>query len=293
MRNLHLKNFTITAVILALSGIFSAGYSQKKSEANPGKAGVKLEYKYPEGKTFKYISDTKVVQDLDVNGQSMLVNIAMYMGCEVKATRKTGENLNLEITIDSMAQNIESPQGTAGGPIVDVKGKSFNMVISPAGKTVDVAEAAKVVYNIEGSGENNMAQAFLNYFPSLPKVAVNPGDTWVSNDTIDSKAPTNTMWMPVESKFKFEGIETIEGIDCAKISAELSGTRKMTTQSQGMEIHTTGPYTGTQVLYFALKDGYLVKETVNTKMTGNIEIPDQNMSFPVVMTVISNNEVVK
>src|SRR5664280_2613137 len=192
MKNLHLKNFTITAVILALSGIFSAGYSQKKSEANPGKAGVKLEYKYPEGKTFKYISDTKVVRALDVNGQSMLVNIAMYMGCEVKAARKTGDNLNLEITIDSMAQNIESPQGTAGGPIVDVKGKSFNMVISPAGKTVDVAEAAKVVYNIEGSGENNMAQAFLNYFPSLPKAAVNPGDTWVSNDTIDSKAPTNT-----------------------------------------------------------------------------------------------------
>ena len=54
---------------------------------------------------------------MDVNGQSMLVNMAMYMGCEVKAAGKTGENLKLEITIDSMAQNIESPQGTAGGPI--------------------------------------------------------------------------------------------------------------------------------------------------------------------------------
>ena len=98
-----------------------------------------------------------------------------------------------------------------------------------------------------------MAQAFLNYFPALPKGSVNPGDTWVSNDTIDSKAPTNTMWMPVESKFKFEGMENVDGIECAKITAELSGTRKMTTQSQGMEIHTSGPYTGTQVLYFASK----------------------------------------
>jgi len=293
MKNHLVKNLTFTVLILALSGVFSAVYSQKKSIASPAKSGVKLEYKYPEGKTFKYISDTKVVQNMDVNGQSMLVNIAMYMGCEVKAARKMGDNLNLEITIDSMAQNIESPQGTAGGPIVDVKGKSFNMVISPAGKTVNIAEAEKVVYNIEGSGENNMVQAFLNYFPALPKGSVNPGDTWVSNDTIDSKAPTNTMWMPVESKFKFEGTETIAGIECAKITADLSGTRKMITQSQGMEIHTAGPYTGTQVLYIALKEGYLVKETVNTKMTGNIEIPDQNMSFPVVMTVISNNEVVK
>jgi hypothetical protein len=293
MKNLYFKNLTITLMILSLSGIFFAGYSQKKSTFNPAKGGVLLEYKYPEGKTFKYISDTKVVQDLDVNGQSMLVNISMYMGCEVKAARKTGDNLNLEIIIDSMAQNVESPHGTAGGPIVDVKGKSFNMVISPSGKTVDIGEAAKVVYNIEGSGENNMVQAFLNYFPALPKKIVNPGDTWVSNDTINSKAPTNTMWMPVESKFTFEGMETVDGIECAKITADLSGIRKMTTQSQGMEIHTAGPYTGTQVLYFALKDGYLVKETINTKMTGNIEISDQNMTFPVVMTVFSNNQVVK
>jgi hypothetical protein len=293
MKNLYFKNLTITLMILSLSGILFAGYSQKKPADKPAKSGVLLEYKYPEGKTFRYISATKVVQDLDVNGRSMLVNISMFMGCEVKADRKTGDNLNLEITIDSMAQKVESPQGTAGGPIVDVKGKSFNMVISPAGKTVDIGEAAKVVYNIEGSGEDNMVQAFLNYFPALPKGNVNPGDTWVTNDTIDSKAPTNTMWMPVESKFKFEGMETVEGIECAKITADLSGTRKMTTQSQGMEIHTSGPYTGTQVLYFALKDGYLVKETINTKMTGNIEIPDQNMAFPMDMTVISNNQVVK
>ena len=79
----------------------------------------------------------------------------------------------------------------------------------------------------------------------------------------------------------------------ARITATLSGTRKMTTQSQGMEIHTSGPYTGTQVLYFAVKEGYLIKEAVNTKMTGNIEIPDQNMLFPVVMNITSSNGVVK
>lgn len=73
----------------------------------------------------------------------------------------------------------------------------------------------------------------------------------------------------------------------------LSGTRKMTTQSQGMEIHTSGPFTGTQVLFIALKEGYLMKETVSTKMTGTIEIPDQNMSFPVVMSITSENGLVK
>jgi hypothetical protein len=293
MKNLYFKKLVIAGSILILSILCSAGYSQKKTEAAPVKVGVKLVYNYPEGRIFKYLSNTKIVQDLDINGQSMLVNISMYMGCKVKAAQKIGENLNLEITIDSMAQNVESPQGSAGGPIVDVKGKVFNMVISPVGKAVDLTEATKVVYNIEGSGENNMAQAFLNYFPALPQSGVSPGDTWVTNDTIESKSLTNSMWMPVQSNFKFEGVETIDGIDCAKITAALSGTRKMTTQSQGMEIHTAGPYTGTQVLFIALKDGYLVKEAVDTKLTGNIEITDQNMTFPVVMNVSSTNELVK
>lgn len=185
------------------------------------------------------------------------------------------------------------PQGAAGGPINDVKGKVFSMVISPSGKTVDLTEASKVVYTVEGSGESNMTQPFLNYFPALPANEVKSGDTWTSNDTINSKSPTNSIYMPVESIYKFEGVEIIDGVDCARITATLSGTRKMTTQSQGMEIHTSGPFTGTQVLFIALKEGYLMKETVSTKMTGTIEIPDQNMSFPVVMSITSENGLVK
>jgi hypothetical protein len=293
MKNLHLTKLALAGFILILSGIFSTGYSQKKSVTPPPSAGDKIGYNYPEGKTFKYLSDTKIVQNMDVNGQSMLVNISMYMGCEVKSTGRQGENLKLEIKIDSMAQNIESPQGVTGGPITDVNGKVFNMIISPAGKAIDVTEAFKIVYSVEGSGENNLGESFLSYFPYLSASAVKPGDTWISNDTVNSKSPNNTIWMPVESKFKYEGIENVNGIDCAKISATLSGTRKMITQSQGMEIHTSGPFTGTKITLIALKEGYLVKESVTSKMTGNIEIADQNMKFPVVMDITSVNQIVK
>jgi len=293
MKKLDIKNLVISTYFLILSVICLTGYSQKKSEAAPAKGGVKIEYNYPEGKTFKYVTDSKIVEDMDVNGKSMIFNVAIYFGCEVKAVVKTGENLKLDIKIDSMAHNVESPQGTAGGPISDIKDKSFNMVISHTGKVIDLSEASKIVYTIEGSGENNLTQSFLNYFPVLPAGKLNPGDTWATNDTVNSKSPTNSNWMPVESNFKFEGIENIDGIDCAKISSALSGTRKMITQAQGMEIHTSGPYTGTQLLFIAVKEGYLVKETVTTKMTGNMEIPDQNMSFPVVMTGTATTQVIK
>jgi hypothetical protein len=293
MKNLNVKNLVMKGLILSLSGIYSISYSQKKSDESLQKGGVKLEYNYPATNYVKYLSDTKVVQDMDVNGQSMLVNVSMAFGCEVKSAGKQGENLNLEIKIDTMGQSVESPQGTGGGPVNDVKGKVLNLVISPLGKSVDLTGASKIVFTVEGSGESNLGQSFLDYFPALPKNPVKEGDTWTSNDTIDSKTQTNTIWMPVETSYKFEGIEKIDGVDCAKISATLSGTRKMTTQSQGMEIHTSGPFTGTQTLLFAVNEGYFIKQSVVSKMTGNIDIPDQNMSFPVVMTITSTNEIVK
>jgi hypothetical protein len=293
MKNLKIKNLVSAGLILILSGIFSIGFSQRKPDQPLLKGGTKLEYNYPAGKIFKYTTDTKIVEDMDVNGQSMLVNVAISMATEVKAIAKQAENLKLEIKIDSMTQNVESPQGTAGGSINDVKGKVFNMVISPAGKAIDLSEASKIVYTVEGSGENNLSQTFLAYFPALPKGDVNPGDTWTTNDTIDTKSPSNSLWMPVQANYKFEGIENIDRIDCAKISATLSGTRKMSTQSQGMgDIKTSGPFTGTQTLLFAVKEGYLIKESATSKLTGNIEIPDQNMNFPVVMTITSTHAIV-
>lgn len=293
MKNLQMKNLAVTVFILIFSGIFSVGYSQRKTDQPLTKGGTKLQYNYPIGKIFKYLTDSKVVEDMDVNGQSMQVNVATSLACEVKAVTKQAENLKLEIKIDSLKQNVESPQGSAGGSVNDLKGKIFNMVISPAGKAVDLTEASKIVYTIEGGGAENLSQLFLTYFPVLPKDEVNPGDTWTTNDTIDTKSAGNSTWMPVQSDYKYEGIENIDGIDCAKISATLSGTRKMSTQSQGMDIKTSGPFTGTQTLYFAVKEGYLVKESATSKITGKIEIPDQNMIFPVVMTITSTQQIVK
>lgn len=281
-----------STIIYTLTSV-STVYSQKKNEESPQNAGVKLEYNYPAGKTYKYVSDSKIVQDMEINGQSMQVNVTVYMGCEVKSAVKQGDNLNLEIKIDSMAQSIDSPQGSSGGEIADVKSKVFNMIITPSGKIVDLSGASKIVYTMEWSGENNLEQGFLSFFPTLPKTPVKTGDTWVSNDTVQSKTDNMSLFMPMQSDCKFEGIEKVNGIDCAKISATLSGTRKMVVKPQGMEIHTSGPFTGTQTLFFAINEGYFIKESIVSKMTGKIEIPDQDMSFPVVITVTSTNEIVK
>lgn len=274
------KMFVVTLLSILLSVISIKAYSQS----------VKLEYKYSPDRSIKYISSTKIVQDMDVNGQSMLVNIARYMGCEIRGAGKAGQNVKVDVKIDSLFQNVESPQGSTGGTINEVKGKTFSIVISPTGKLIDNTDGSKIVYNVEGSGETNIGQEFLNYFPELPVTGVKPGDTWTTRDTINNTTATNKLWMPLESTYKFEGMEKVDGADCAKITATLTGSRKMVTHSQGMEIHMTGPFTGIQTLLFNVKDGYFEKVTISTKMNGNIEIPDQGMSFTVVMNVDATTE---
>jgi len=189
-----------TVIVIALFAGTTAS-AQKKSDASSASGGVKLVYKYPEGKSFKYVTDTKIVEDMDVNGQSMLVNVAMNMACEIKAAGKQDENLKLVIKIDSMSQMVESPQGSGGGSINDVKGKEFNIIISPQGKAIDISEASKITYTVEGSGETNLSQTFSYYFPVFPAGEIKQGDTWTTNDTLNSKTPSSSMWMPVTSVF--------------------------------------------------------------------------------------------
>jgi hypothetical protein len=294
MKNSLRNKLIFSCALLLVFAITTTGYSQKKTKDKLPKGTIKLEYNYPSDKTVKYLNDSKVYQVMDVNGQSMQVNVSSVFGCSVKNVGKQDENLKLEIRIDTMAQNIDTPQGASGGTIKEVQGKIFNMVLSPKGKEVDISEAEKVVFNIEGSGQSNASQSFRSFFPDLPKTPVKPGDTWISSDSVASKTPTTSMKVLTKSENKYEGIEKIDGMDCAKISAAISGTMEMTTQTQGMDVYTSGPFTGQAVMFFAVKEGYFIRQIVTTKMTGNIEISGpQNMSFPVVMDMTSTNEVRK
>jgi hypothetical protein len=257
-------------------------------------SSIKLVYTYPANQPVRYYTESKIIQTMDIMGQSMQVNINSVFGCTIKATGTTDNNLNLEVTVDTIGQSTESPMGSSGGGIMEVKGKVFNIVINPTGKSVDISEAKNIVYNIEGSGESNMSETFINFFPVLPENPIRPGDTWNSTDSVNTKTSSTSVKMSMTSENKMEGFENIDGTECAKISAILSGERVMDVNSQGMDIHIKGPFTGTATFFFSLKDGYFVKQIVNSKMNGEIEMTSpEAVTFPVVMDINAVNEVQK
>ena len=97
-----------------------------------------------------------------------------------------------------------------------------------------------------------------------------------------------------EADNTYEGVETIDGIDCAKISSILSGTHSIKTQTQGMDVKTNGKFTGTSTIYFAISEGYFIKQTDESKLEGTLELTyPQEMSMPLTMEISSVTEVVK
>ena len=166
------------------------------------------------------------------------------------------------------------------------------MILSPSGVETDVSEAENLIYNSMASGQGNVRSSFNDFFPDLPVGPIQPGYTWTTSDTLKDANTSSVMVIKTENTFT--GIEKVNGTDCAKITSVLNGTRDMTTQSQGMDIHISGPYTGTAELYFATAEGYFLKHLVNTKLTGLIEISGaENMSLPVIMDIASVNKVIE
>jgi hypothetical protein len=282
-----------TSRFLSLIVIFvllTAVSSQLSAQSGPGDP-VKLAYTVTD-KSLSYQSVNNVNQTIDAEGQTVNVIVDNKMFFGLKAAAKEKDNLNITIRMDSLEARVESMQGSAGGKVKEIEGKTFSIVLSPLGKVIDMSEALKIEYTA-GTTPSNLSQAFSALFPVLPDKAVKPGDTWTVTDSIKLSSVTSKSRQILTSLSKFEGYETIHGLVCAKISSAITGTMEVNVQNMGMDIYYKGPVQGTVTMYFAVKEGYFVKRTLSTKMNGSMEISGpQNMSMPVTMETKGNLELV-
>lgn len=273
---------SITAVFLFPGTLFSQN-----------KDAVKLVYDYPANTPVKYMSKSKMVQNMDINGQAMVVKVDALLGCTVVAKGKEGDKQLLEIKMDTLLQNVETPGSSTGGVLKDAIGKVFNMKISDSGKEVDLVEVQKISYTNGQGARTTLDESFSNFFPDLPAESITPGYTWSSADTMKNDSESAKLMIIVKAENKFEGFEVFNGIICAKISFTITGTRDLKTQTQGMDIKMSGPLTGSGELFFSAEKGYFIKVTFITKTTGQIEITSpENMSFPVTVDQNSTIEVI-
>ncbi len=279
------KRFLPVLVVLVV-GFLAVGAVKKGDLRGDSETAVTLQYRMPADQILKYNISEEMNQNIEVQGQSIDVEANSKTAFSVKSKGQKGGNHQLGITIDSMSINIISLEGELSPDLSSVIGKSFDMTLSPLGKELELSGAESIQYEIPSEGKTSISSDFQAIFPNLAGRSVKIGDTWTSTDTVIEKTDSSEMQFDLESVHTLEGFETVDGMECAKITAEVTGTLAGTGEQQGMELVFEGEIKGTDTWYFAYKKGIFVKMISTAAAEGIIEVVGvQDMTIPMIQEV--------
>jgi hypothetical protein len=254
----------------------------------PGKA-VTLEYKMPSGRALTYQAKSEESQVMEVQGQSMNTQSNNTSVFSFKSKGLKDKNFLLGVTIDDLAITINSSaQGDMSPDLSSLKGKTFDMVLSPLGSEVDVSGAEAITYDIGGE-TRNLASGFKTFFPDLAGKPVKIGDTWPSAASTEEKTGSMAIRVDLQYVNTLEGFETVDGMECARVSSQVTGTISGTGNQGGMDLTFSGTMKGKDLWYFAVKEGTLVKQASDSTSQMSIDVPGAGMTIP--MNMSSKGEV--
>lgn len=253
--------------------------------ANPWgdpKTGMILQYRMAEDQVLKYQTSGEQTQNMEIMGQAISTQSSSESGFSIKSKGIQEGNLLLGVTIDSMSMNISTPQGEMSPDMSTVMGKSFEMTLSPLGKELDVSGAESIRYDLGAAGTRSIGTNFQAAFPDLAGKPVKIGDTWTSTDTIIEKTGELEVRINFESVNTLEGFETVDGLECVKVTADITGTLQGKGEQMGMQLDIQGEVQGTGTWYFAYKEGFFVKDSVTFSSDSTITTSGaQALTIPV------------
>jgi hypothetical protein len=249
-------------------------------------ASAVLDYKMPAGRVLTYQGSSEDAQVMEVMGQTMDTHTTNKSTFTFKAKGRKDKNLLLGVTIDDISASMTGAQGDMSPDMTSIKGKSFDMVLSPLGSEVDVSGAEAITYSI-ATETRNLASGFKAFFPDLPGKAVKIGDTWPSSDAIEEKTGSMTIQIQLQNVHTLEGFETVDGMECARVSTQVTGTISGSGSQMGQDMTFSGTSKGKSVWHFAVKEGIYVKAASELTTEMSVDVSSAGVTIPVTQTTKS------
>jgi hypothetical protein len=250
-------------VILAVAMLAGCAVKTANLWGDP-KTGLILQYRMPEDRVLKYQSSGVMTMDMEVMGQAMEIGVDESLAFTVKSKGQKENNYQLQVTIDSMSMKIAAPQGDLVPDLSPVEGKSFDMMFSPVGEEKDFSGAESIQYEVEPGTIYNIASKFQAVFPDFAGRPVKIGDTWTTRAAIKEGTNRSETLIKLDILNTLEGFETVDGRECVRIKAEFTGTVEGKSEPEpGVELVSEGEVKGTDIWYFAYKEGIFVKTVTN------------------------------
>jgi hypothetical protein len=243
-------------------------------------SGVVLQYRLAEGLVLKYRTSGRQVESSDVMGQKIEVESKVESTFALKSMGQKEGNLQLEVTVEAMSIHSKSPQREFSPDLKPVIGKKFAMTLTPLGEELDVSGAESIEFT-GAAGKRNIASRFQTVFPDAAAQPVKVGDGWTTQDAIVEKGESGGITIRLQNAHTLAGFETVEGLECARIQAKVTGDVEGEGSQGGATYTVKGRYQGVDTWYFAYKEGILVKISSTGVIDATIDVTSpQTMTIP-------------
>ena len=294
---IHKRNYRtwLGIVPVALAIAMLAGCAAKTANLwGDPKSGLILRYRMPEDRVLKYQSSGGMTMNLEVMGQSMEIGVDETLDFTVKSKGQKGEDYQLQVTIDSMSAKIATSRGDVVPDLSSVMGESFDMIFSPIGEEKDLSGAESIQYEVEPGNLYNIASKFQAMFPDFAGRPVKIGDTWTTRTAITENTNRSESLIRLEILNTLEGFETVDGMECVCVKAEFTGTIEGKSEPEpGVELESEGEVKGTDIWYFAYKEGIFVKTVTSGTADITAMATAQGVTIPMKREFTSEMKLVK
>ena len=207
---------------------------------------------------------------MEMMGQPRGFRLNKTLEFSMKPEGSGDESHNLTITVDSMQVHLDTPRGEIEREISEVLGKSFGMVLTSLGEEPSFSGVGEVAYDMLPAGKLNVATDLEAFFPNLADGPLRVGDTWSSTDLITDTVFNSGKKINLQIVYSLAGFETIDGMECAKISAAMNGMLEEGGERMTRTPEMTARFDGTGVWYFAYEEGLLIRNSTTIHGLGEM-----------------------
>lgn len=262
---------SLTYVLIAASVLPSLGLAQEKQV---------FEYKYEDGKTYRYTDSLKARITQEMMGREMTItaNARVVMRYVVKTVNSDG-SIQLVYSADSMVVASKSPMRDTTLVMKDMIGKRSSVRLSKDG----VVTQKKTIDSISNEARMMGMSAVTSapHFARFATRAIGAGDKWTSTVTDSTTTPTMSTQSTINYEYTAGGVEQKLGHTCRVITYTGSGTISGKGSMQGMDLFVDGTSKVKGTMHFDVALGIVVVEDQKMENESTIAATGaQQMTIP-------------
>ena len=280
-------------VLFAISLIL--GCAGKTPPWGDAKSGFILSYKLAKDQVWKYETKSTQVQTMEMMGNSMestteARSIYTITGLGLNEKKHTTSKVKME----SSSIKAKSAQGEKDIDLSAIIDKNFGLTFDRSGKKVSFSNPENIEIDMGQGGKRNAEEFFKNILPRLATEPKKLDGSWKVNEKDTVNQGGLDIIADILTINTIEGLETVEAIECLKITSKITFTIEGLGKQMGADITLEGDGEGTSVWYYAFQDGIFVKSTNNLLMEATAIVSGgQNMTIPITQETTTEAKLVK